>query len=497
MKRPVHARALLRIVSVLAGLCAVHVASAETAPAPEACPPNGWQENLPNYLKPGAAFPTQDTPIGARDCAFHEWSWEAFTWATALDGQGTPRFLSLHTPEDLFKPAGGAPRELHLGLRAAHPADAPHIEGAGAIVEADGNLLVAPNGYPIYASVHMNEAYFETAKRNLVSNGGYQANTDADHFPVGAAVFKATWLRLDDGEMPPPGAYVTLARVPVLGVALTPNDTLYASPNGQTKLVKVALLGLHVVGHTINHPEFLWATFEHRLNSPRVPDGTNKPAPTTSVPENFTLYAGNTPFSQCDIPSVATTVSTTSSVTSLTTPSTTVTTNSTVTQTPRYTFDAATQKFSPSTNVVLWNATGSETHSPNGPANIAALNLSAQRFFRTQKEPQSTFAHYDLIGTVWMDAGTYNLNSNQSNAVGSVNLANSTAETFVQNAAGTTTPATVGNCFSCHNPQTFTSVAPMPNLQPRRIALSHVLSAGTFYAVPNQIAVQVPAGTVK
>lgn len=500
MLRLASSRALLRPLFVIAGLGVAHAASAQIAPpVPQPCPPDGWAENLPNYLKPGAAFPTQNTPLGARDCDFHEWSWEAFTWASALDTSGTPRFLALRTPEELFLPAGASPaaRELRLGLRSAHPAGLAHVEGAGAIVEADGNLLVAPNGYPIYASVHMNDAYFETAKRNLVYDGGYQANTDADHFPVGAVVFKATWLRLADGETPPPGAFVTNARVPVLGVALTPDNTLYAAPSGQTALVKVALLGLHVVGQTINHPEFLWATFEHHLNSPRIPDGVNKPAPTASVPENFTLYAGGTPFGQCNIPSASTTVVATATVTPFSTPSTAVTTTSTVTLTPRYTFDAATQKFAPSTNVVLWNATGSETHSPNGPANIAALNLSAQRFFRAQTAPQSVFAHYDLIGTVWMDAGTYNLNSNQSNAVGSVNLTNSTAETFLQNTAGTTMPSKVGNCFSCHNPQTFTDVAPMPNLQPRRIALSHVLSSGTFYAVPNQIAVQVPAGTVK
>jgi len=496
--------ALASFVALPAVRAAGDAAPSASDPAPakmpaDSCPSLGWSENLPNYLKPDAAFPTDDTPVGARDCAFHQWSWEAFTWAMAPDASGVPRFLGLHTPEDLFLPGNAAPHHPHalsLGTRGIH-ATAGHIEGAGAIVEADGNLLVAPNGYPVYASVHMNDAYFATAKRNLIANGGYQAHPDADYFPVGAAVFKATWLRLAEGEQPPAGAYVTEADVPVLAVSLTPNNTLYAQPTGATQRVKVALLGLHVVGQTIDHPEFVWATFEHHDNTPRFPDGPDKPAGTASDPKTYTLYAGGTPFAQTNLPSSQTTAASTSTSTPLSTPSTTISTTTTLTQTPRYTFDTATQRFSPTTNAVLENATGSETFSPDGPAHIAAVNTSAHTFFAGRPAPLSDYAHYDLIGTVWMPANTYSLASSSADAIGSVNLANSTAETFEQNATGLTTPAAKQNCFSCHNPQTFQNVAPMPNLVARRIALSHVLAAGTLYAVPNQIVVGVPAGTVK
>lgn len=461
------------------------------------CPMLGWPELLPGFLKPAAAFPTNDTPLNAPDCAFHQWSWEAFTWATALDATGVPRFMTLRTPGDLFKPdtppsSTPKPRLLTLGTRAAH-GFGNHVEGIGAITEADGNMLVAPNGYPVYASVHMNDAYFATAKRNLIVTGGYQANSDADHFPVGSAVFKAMWLRLDDGQLPPPGAYTTKATVPLLTTFLTADNTLYVTPSGRTTTVTVALIGLHVVGHTINHPEFLWGTFEHKDNSPRFADGTYNPASTASDPRNFTLYQGGTPYDQTNTPSTQTTATSTSTSSPLSAPSTTVTTTTTLTATPTFTFDPATQKFSPSTNAVLANRTGGETFSPNGPAHIANLNEAAHTFFAALPAPQSAFANYDLIGTVWMTAGTYNLNSNQSNAVGSVNLANVTAETFVQNLAGTTTPSTVQNCFSCHNPDTFQNVAPMPNLPARRIALSHVLAAGSLYAVPNMLPVKLPA----
>lgn len=92
--------------------------------------------------------------------------------------------------------------------------------------------------------------------------------------------------------------------------------------------------------------------------------------------------------------------------------------------------------------MVLQNQTGGENF-PHGPGNVFAVNGQGQSAMRNLKSPQSVFANYDLIGTVWMPPNTYNLTSNQTNAVGSVSLANSTAETFVQGLADPTTGRTL------------------------------------------------------
>ncbi len=82
---------------------------------------------------------------------------------------------------------------------------------------------------------------------------------------------------------------------------------------------------------------------------------------------------------------------------------------------------------------------------------------------------------------------SYNLKSDQTSAVGSVNLANATAETFVQNAKNTPI-SNVVNCFLCHNPTSYSfQTPPPPKLSNRLIALSHVLSYGSIYEVPNSI----------
>jgi hypothetical protein len=455
----------------------------------------GWSEGLARYQEPATAFPVNDTQqLPTADCSFHQWSWEAFAWATALDKNGVPRFMTLKSPEDLLKPAAAAsaPRPmLRLAARShARPGATGFTEGAGAIVQADGNIFIAQNGYPVYASVHMNECYFRTARDNLIVNGGFQKNVssgavkdntlcgsqkDNKEFYVGAAIFKATWLRLAPGEAPPEGAFVTRAEVPRLQVSGNGAPYVIQPEPGKFDTVEVALVGLHVVGYTLNHPEFLWGTFEHALNTPQFADNTFDPSSTASNPNNFTFYKASTPYTQVNAASPATSL----------------------------TFDPNSQRFLPANNAVLENATGGENQT-DGVTDIQLLNKASQSFFAGLKGPQSAFKNYFLAGTVWMAPCPapckFNLNANQTDAFGSVNLANTTAETFVQ-VPTNKDMSKVQNCFLCHNGSSFNYVPapgppfyqnPMPN---RLVAFSHALAIGTPYAVVNQVLGQI--GKVK
>jgi hypothetical protein len=465
-------RSALIVIMTIASL-GFAVGSAAAAPPPPAkgCPGFGWSEGLGQYLAPNAAFPTSDTKtLPTPDCIFHQWSWEAFVWATALvadPASGTvPRFLTLPTPAELLPTNTNEsvgqpkPRTLTLAARSGtfHGLEG-FTEGAGAIVEADGNMLVAQNGYPVYASVHMNQSYFDTARQNLIVTGGYQSQPADSSFNVGAAVFKATWLRLDSGQQAPAGAYTTQAQVPVLETKVTPGLATIQPVQGKFVSVTVALIGLHVVGRTDNHPEFLWGTFEHAMNSPATPDNSFTPSASRSDPKSYPLYQGGTPFSKVNLP----------------------------VDPPALRLDDTTQKLSPVTNVVQENQTGGENQ-PNGVGNIFAINSQAKSSVAKMTPPQSTFASYNLVGTVWMLPNSYNVNSNQTSAVGSVNLANATAETFVQN-PNNKPIGNVVNCFLCHNAQSYSFQTPPPaQLANRLIALSHVLAIGSPYEVPNSIA---------
>jgi hypothetical protein len=445
------------------GVMGLGVVLSAAAPAwAGGCPALGWAEGLGAFQDTNAAFPTKDTPLNAVDCNFHQWSWEAFVWATALDANGVPRFMGLQTPNDLFTASAGKPRTGMLKLAARSSTlhgMAGFVEGAGAIVEADGNMLVGPNGYPVYASVHMSPGYFKVAQQNLIATGGYLSQPADAYFNVGDAVFKATWLRLDPGQSPPDGAYTTQAQVPNLHVLRT-KTTAAVAPNGTYQTVTVALVGLHVVGYTINHPEMLWATFEHLANTPSTPDNTFSTS--GSNPNSYTFYRGNTPYTQVNLQNSSP---------------------------PTLNFDLATQKFSPPTMAVQENATGGENH-PDGATNIAGVNQGGQGFLAGETGTQSLFANYRLIGTVWMQPNSYSLTSDQTDAVGSVNLANTTAETFVQQASNANKQQWQ-NCFSCHNPTSYSFQSYPPPLKNRLIAISHVLGEGTPYAVPNVMPVKI------
>ena len=138
------------------------------------CPQGfGWSEGLPRYFNADAQLPTAFA-ADADDCLFHQWSWEAFSWATAMI-DGKPRFMSLKTMDDLDPSPDGTPAPagmLRLTPRSTKAHNLPVEDYDAAFVEADGSVLVGQNGYPVYASVHMNDSYFDTAKDNLIENAG-------------------------------------------------------------------------------------------------------------------------------------------------------------------------------------------------------------------------------------------------------------------------------------------------------------------------------------
>ncbi len=474
--------AFLASLTMLVSACANGNSEADNTSASLGCPEGlGWSEGLGAYLDANAQLPTQFSAT-ADDCLFHQWSWEAFVWATApIDGQ--LRFMTLKTIYDLdatlsdTDQAGPGNNLLNLTPRQSK-AHVGSTEYAGAFVEADGSMLVGPNGYPVYASIHMNDSYFNTAKDNMIANGGYADNAGGDnYFDVGAAVFKATWYRLAEGETAPAGAYTTQALVPVLkSVCDDGGCNAVVNYDVAPQEVTVALVGLHVVGYVENHPEFLWGTFEHNLNAPRFPDGTFEFSD-NNVDENYTFYAAGTPLNQEHIlvPNQPNTAS----------------------DPALLSFDETSQTFSPITQVVQMNETGGDNQT-NGPENVKAVNSASQDYLSSQGT-SFNYADYLLIGTVWLDPNTYVYNkeeqetgtgsySNNLNeeAVGGIALANSTAETFMQSPG----QGDSQNCFLCHNAQSYNFGPNKGKLPVRRIAISHALASAAPFNVPNEIAVK-------
>ncbi len=82
-----------------------------------------------------------------------------------------------------------------------------------------------------------------------------------------AIEIKTSWV--DVKSVPNPDTYVTIeAEVPIYEKSA---DNLNWSPptsGATTETIRLALLGIHIVGTVEDHPEFVWSTFEHIANAP-------------------------------------------------------------------------------------------------------------------------------------------------------------------------------------------------------------------------------------
>jgi hypothetical protein len=219
---------------------------------------------------------------------------------------GKPVFLDRTNRQiDVQITRNGAPL-LHNDLGAAINVRAatvlinglPHlVTTSGAVIQteegqAGGGALMAQNGSLVFYLLQVNDvyAYFNTGmKNNKITNptpstfpttGSAlgQITTFAQQAPapftkpffpdnVAMAIeVKSSWI--ETTGLANVGDYITInATVPTYNPPLTQANNTQSVESG-TKQTQLALVGMHVVGSTLSHPEMLWATFEHVNNTP-------------------------------------------------------------------------------------------------------------------------------------------------------------------------------------------------------------------------------------
>mgnify|MGYP003701369405 CR=1 FL=1 len=397
------------------------------APAQKTCnAPLGWWESkglMPLFTSPNGPSPTTD-------CDFHVWSWTAFVNAMQTDPTtGQPMFLSLPTYDDLLSGnaarAAAGPRTLALKPRSQKPKALSSVQQAGS-----GGVLVDQNGRAVYYATHMDLTYFNFTKLYF-GTANYANAAPTLPYPIAATVFKTSWRILASGENPT-NVYVTTATIDLL----ESDGEGGLKPNGQTQAnVRVALVGVHVVGVIKDHPEFAWGTFEQLNNAPDLPAGMSPMSPNPVSQQMFTFYKAGTPANESNVSGALT-------------------------------INTPTQQISPITNVFRQFAYGGATPQ----SRVVDITQANQNFQTGVKEHSSqinpAFANYKLIGTIWiapnsLQPGDGNLDTE---SIGSITLANSTLETFVQG-VGT-------SCFSCHN------TSGGPNYPGKDINISHIILSG-------------------
>jgi hypothetical protein len=196
----------------------------------------------------GSPFDVQSTtnPI------FHQWSWNKFLWLTKPDKGGNPLFLNRDeaTQVTTYMVPVTPPAGTLVVLQ-----DINQAGSSSPILQT--NAAYGGTSETVYYSIHMNSRMYRSGvqfARDMA--GGKLPVSNEATFPVGSFELKVAW-------------------VPVTAIPASKQSMYYTAVASLSKdggrtysNTRVALIGMHVVGVVENHPEFIWATFEHEDLSP-------------------------------------------------------------------------------------------------------------------------------------------------------------------------------------------------------------------------------------
>ncbi len=224
------------------------------------------------------------------NCDFYKWSWQMFLWQMSRTENGlvfnTAPFYDLNDQNELVSNDGASTRKTFL-LRGGKREDVGRTGQAGVI---SGVLMAQPvqdatDGSLVYYAIHVNDVFAYMASG--VNSGDLQ---DVNQFPTTAAdrdvivnyaksaygveigdgdslamELKSSWVKLTD-EMSAEDFLTITADVPKYSQE---SDTKWTWDGTSVESdVTLACVGYHLVGSVNDHPEMIWATFEHRGNAP-------------------------------------------------------------------------------------------------------------------------------------------------------------------------------------------------------------------------------------
>ncbi|MEZ4778655.1 MAG: hypothetical protein R2786_04660 [Flavobacteriaceae bacterium] len=194
----------------------------------------------------GSPFDTTSTT----NCIFHQWSWLKFLYLTRPDTHGNPLFLNDLVQVDSKMEV--IPQQTGANLVLTDTAQA----GAGAVLKTNPTLSSDGKPRTVFYGIFIDstlQTAANTFKAQLLDSTLPASNSEA--FPVGSLEIKSSWVSTDAIPSNEIGNYF------VTQAAMLQQD-------GSFKNTSVALLGMHVIGVVENHPEFIWATFEHQGMTP-------------------------------------------------------------------------------------------------------------------------------------------------------------------------------------------------------------------------------------
>jgi hypothetical protein len=269
--------------SVARGAAASAILLYGTMPAQADCDDVSWLDPS----SPPAFLVDIDQAPGSGDCQFHEFA--SWNFMSLVLGR-SPALATWPTTEQVFQVSGtpqclGAP----LGTGLTH---ITRQTGKGVslddIDEATGAPLVDQNGRYVQFEIRVDPSLCGGVSRcRLYEQSCTLAALGAQsqfRWPAGVAgktpgvaEVKMAWRILETCTLPDspkascqpddPTQFFWIGNVSV--DAFSPKDPVAMS--GLT----IGLIGFHLIQKTPTHPEFIWATWEHRANAPVCPGSDN------------------------------------------------------------------------------------------------------------------------------------------------------------------------------------------------------------------------------
>ncbi|CAM1365630.1 hypothetical protein [Tenacibaculum xiamenense] len=209
---------------------------------------------------------------------FHQWSWQKFLWLTKptlVEEAEIPLFLN---HEKIF--------QVDSHMKPVKDVEGVNViltdtlqAGPGGVLKTNPKFNSDNKSETVFYSIHIDPILKKSAEKfkNAIISGELDEN-NYKTFPVGALELKVSWVAtsaIPKEELS--NYYVTTAAIS--------RDTINYSKT------EVAMLGMHVVGVVENHPEFIWATFEHDDLAPNYNWKQNK---ATSKDQKLLFEKGET-----------------------------------------------------------------------------------------------------------------------------------------------------------------------------------------------------------
>jgi hypothetical protein len=402
--------------------CASSKKEAPASPPVAATPPPTSCQASSSWI----THPTMPPEVASSEtfCDFYQFSWQWFLAQVSPVNPSDPNSERVFETNRIHDPSvssgqcamkaltGRANALKMLRVRDVKPEDFE-------LKQADGSVLYDQNSNILYFNIWYSEE---------------ECQSTASGFAPGTMELKLAWKIL---PKPDPTYFTIQAALPA-GTNVMPIE----------RTVTLGLVGFHLVNWTSNHPEMIWATFEHKSNAPLCNGSSAMPASGWSLTSNAAAQClTNNPQPSFGPPSASCAQFK-------------FNTAQTVKGTPPPTGKPA----QICRQYANGNQPGTSVNGNDNAANLLAIQqlntaLVGPQGLLTQlpdSHPMAVWKNYEMIGGLWTKGGAASGNEPVPNAGGnadpsspqrgSLELTNMTMETFEQ---GDT--SYVPNCFGCHN----------------------------------------------